>query len=80
MITKTSLEQLMIPLVFADTGESQIIKKIGGSEEVKRHLENLGFTVGGNVTVINSLAGNVIVKVKESRIAINEEMARKIMV
>ncbi|MBQ7539041.1 FeoA family protein [Treponema sp.] len=70
----------MIPLVFADTGESQIIKKIGGSEEVKRHLENLGFTVGGNVTVINSLAGNVIVKVKESRIAINEEMARKIMV
>ena len=70
----------MIPLVFADTGESQIIKKIGGSEEVKRHLENLGFTVGGNVTVINSLAGNVIVKDKESRIAINEEMARKIMV
>ena len=70
----------MIPLVFADTGESQIIKKIGGSEEVKRHLENLGFTVGGNVTVINSLAGNVIFKVKESRIAINEEMARKIMV
>jgi len=70
----------LIPLVFADSGEEQIIKKIGGSEEVRHHLANLGFTVGGTVTVINSLGGNVIVKVKESRIAINEEMARKIMV
>ncbi|MDY6398194.1 MAG: FeoA family protein [Treponema sp.] len=70
----------MIPLIFSDSGEEQIIKKIGGSEEVRHHLANLGFTVGGTVTVINSLGGNVIVKVKESRIAINEEMARKIMV
>lgn len=70
----------MLPLVFANAGEEQIIKKIGGSDEVKRHLENLGFTVGGSVTIVNSLAGNVIVKVKESRIAINEDMARRIMV
>ena len=70
----------MIPLIFSDSGEEQIIKKIGGSEEVRHHLANLGFTVGGTVTVINSLGGNVSVKVKESRIAINEEMARKIMV
>lgn len=70
----------MIPLIFSDSGDEQIIKKIGGSEEVRHHLANLGFTVGGTVTVINSLGGNVIVKVKESRIAINEEMARKIMV
>ncbi|MBR5964746.1 MAG: ferrous iron transport protein A [Treponema sp.] len=70
----------MIPLVLAETGKDQIIKKIGGSDEVKRHLENLGFTVGGTVTVVNSLAGNVIVKVKESRIAINEDMARRIMI
>ena len=70
----------MIPLIFSDSGEEQIIKKIGGSEEVRHHLANLGFTVGGTVTVINSLGGHVIVKVKESRIAINEEMARKIMV
>ena len=70
----------MIPLVYADKEEEQIIKKIGGSDEVKRHLENLGFTVGGTVSVINSLCGNVIVKVKESRIAINEELARRIMV
>lgn len=70
----------MIPLVLAETGKDQIIKKIGGSDEVKRHLENLGFTVGGTVTIVNSLAGNVIVKVKESRIAINEDMARRIMI
>lgn len=70
----------MIPLVFATSGEEQIIKKIGGSDEVKRHLENLGFNAGSAVTVISSLGGNIIVKVKESRIAINEEMARKIMV
>ena len=70
----------MIPLVFADSGEEQIIKKIGGSDEVKRHLENLGFTVGGTVTLISSLGENVIVKVKESRVAIGADMARKIMV
>ena len=70
----------MIPLVFADKGEEQVIKKIGGNDEVKRHLENLGFNVGGTVTVVNSLGGNIIVKVKESRVAINEDLARKIMV
>ena len=70
----------MIPLVLADAGEEQVIKKIGGSDEVKHHLENLGFTVGSTVTVVNSLAGNIIVKVKESRVAINEDMAWKIMV
>jgi ferrous iron transport protein A len=70
----------MIPLVFADAQVEQVIKKIGGSDEVKRHLANLGFTVGGTVTVVNSLSGNLIVKVKESRVAVNEEMARRIMV
>jgi len=74
------MERKLIPLVLADAGNEQVIKKIGGSDEVKHHLENLGFTVGATVTVVNSLAGNVIVKVKESRVAINEEMARKIMV
>ena len=74
------MEKALIPLVLADAGNEQVIKKIGGSDEVKHHLENLGFTVGATVTVVNSLAGNIIVKVKESRVAINEEMARKIMV
>lgn len=70
----------MMPLNFADIGEDNIIKKIGGSPEVKKHLEDLGFTVGSSVTVVSSLMGNVIVKVKESRVAINEDMARKIMI
>ena len=74
------VEKTLIPLVLADAGEEQVIKKIGGNDEVKHHLENLGFTVGSTVTVVNSLAGNIIVKVKESRVAINEDMARKIMV
>ena len=70
----------MMPLSLAVVGEENTIKKIGGNAEVKQHLENLGFVVGGNVTVITALGGNVIVNVKESRIAISEEMARKIMI
>lgn len=70
----------MMPLSLANIGEVNTIKKIGGTPEVKKHLENLGFVVGGNVTVITTLAGNVIVNVKEARVAISEEMARKIMI
>ena len=70
----------MIPLSYANPGEESVIRKIGGSPEVKKHLENLGFVVGGTATVITSLNGNAIVKVKESRVAIDEEMARKIMI
>ncbi len=69
-----------MPLVLANRGEANIIKKIGGSPEVKKHLENLGFVVGGDVTVVNSLGGNVIVNVKESRVALSKEMAQKIMI
>ena len=70
----------MMPLSYANPGEESVIRKIGGSPEVKKHLENLGFVVGGNVTVITALDGNVIVRVKEARVAINDEMARKIMI
>lgn len=70
----------MMPLMLAQVGEENIIKKIGGSPEVKQHLENLGFVVGGTVKVVNALGGNVIVNVKESRVAISEEMAKKIMI
>ena len=70
----------MMPLMFAQVGEENIIKKIGGSPEGKQHLENLGFVVGGTVKVVNALGGNVIVNVKESRVAISEEMAKKIMI
>lgn len=70
----------MMPLSLAVVGENNIIKKIGGKPEVKKHLENLGFVVGGNVQVVSTLGGNVIVKVKEARVAISKEMAQKIMV
>ena len=70
----------MMPLSLADENRENIIKKIGGSPEVKKHLENLGFVVGGTVRVIKRLGGNVIVNVKEARVAISEEMAIKIMV
>ncbi|MBO7403067.1 MAG: ferrous iron transport protein A [Lachnospiraceae bacterium] len=70
----------MMPLIYAETGETQIIKKLGGSPEVKKHLEDLGFNVGGEVSVINTLGDNLIVKVKESRVAVSDELARRIMV
>ena len=70
----------MLPLSLADVGVENTIMKIGGTPEVKKHLENLGFVVGGNVSVITAMGGNVIVNVKEARVAISEEMARKIMV
>lgn len=70
----------MMPLIFANIGENNIIKKITGNAEVKRHLENLGFVPGGNVSIISANAGNIIVNVKETRIAISEEMGRRIFV
>ena len=70
----------MIPLNFAVVGKECVIKKIGGSPEVKKHLENLGFSIGGSATLINTVGGNVIVKVKESRVALDSKMANKIMI
>ena len=69
-----------MPLTLAAAGEENIIRKVGGNPEVKKHLEDLGFTPGSTVTLVSAMGGNVIVKVKESRVAISEEMARKIMV
>ena len=69
-----------MPLMVADTGEEYVIKRIGGNPEVKQHLNNLGFVVGAVVSLINTIGGNVIVKVKESRVAISQELAQKIMV
>ena len=70
----------MMPLVMADAGEENIIRRVGGSPEMKKHLEDMGFTVGGAVTVMNTIGGNLIVKVKESRVAVSKEMAARIMV
>lgn len=70
----------MLPLTFAPIGEEQIIKRISGLPETRHHLENLGFVVGGGVTVLSTLGGNIIVKVKESRVGISRETAQKIMI
>ena len=70
----------MMPLSFAEAGQPQIIKRIGGSPEVKKHLEDLGFHIGGEIRVVNIIAGNLIVNVKECRVALCRELAAKIMI
>ena len=70
----------MMPLVFANPGEENIVRKLGGSPEVRQHLADLGFNVGADVTIVNAIGGNVIVKIKESRVAISREMAQTIMI
>lgn len=70
----------MMPLSMAKEGEPNVIKKVGGKEETRQFLENLGFVTGGIVTVISQMGGNLIVNVKESRVAIGKDMANKIMV
>ena len=70
----------MMPLSMIKEGEPNIIKKVGGKEETRKFLENLGFVTGGTVTVISQTGGNMIVNVKDSRVAIGKDMANKIMV
>lgn len=70
----------MMPLTMAETGKMNQIKRVGGKEETRRFLESLGFVVGGFVTVVSKINGNLIVNVKESRVAIDQEMANKIMI
>ena len=69
-----------MPLLSANVGESYTITRIGGTAEVRKHLEDLGFTVGGTVTVISQMAGNLIVNVRETRVAVSRELAMKIMI
>lgn len=70
----------MMPITLAGVGEEHIIQRIAGRPEVKKHLEDMGFVAGHSVTVINTVNGNLILKVKESRVAISLEMAQKIMI
>ena len=69
-----------MPLTMVKAGEPNVIQRVGGKDEVRRFLENLGFVAGGVVTVISETGGNMIVNVKESRVAIGRDMANKIMV
>lgn len=70
----------MMPLTMVNVGEKNTIKRVGGKEDTKKFLENLGFVIGGTVTVVSAIGGNVIVNVKDSRVAIGKYMANKIMV
>lgn len=70
----------MMPLSMAKPGETNTIKKVGGKEETRKFLENLGFVTGGEVTVVSEIEGNLIVNVKDSRVAIGKDMANRIMV
>ena len=69
-----------MPLTMAVAGEKNMIRKVGGKPEVRKHLENLGFVAGSDVTVISEIGGNLIVRIKESRVAISREMAGKILI
>ena len=69
-----------MPLTMARPGESNVISRIGGKEDVKRFLESLGFVVGGNVTVVSEISGNVIIHVKDTRVALSRQLAQRIMV
>lgn len=73
-------EMIMMPLTMARAGEPNVIRRVGGKEETRRFLANLGFVTGGEVTVVSETDGNMIVNVKESRVAINKDMANKILV
>ena len=70
----------MMPLSMVKEGEPNVIKRVGGKEETRKFLENLGFVIGGTVTVVSQTAGNLIVNVKDSRVAIGKDMANKITV
>ncbi|MBS5957016.1 MULTISPECIES: FeoA family protein [Clostridia] len=69
-----------MPLTMVKAGEPNVIRKVGGKEETRRFLENLGFVTGGVVTVVSEIGGNMIVNVKDSRVAIGRDMANKIIV
>ena len=69
-----------MPLSMVREGELNTIKKVGGKDETRRFLENLGFVTGGSVTVVSTIGGNIIVNVKDSRVAIGKDMANRIMV
>ena len=70
----------MMPLVYADTGTVNIIRKISGKPEIKKHLEDLGFVAGAPITVVSTVNGNLIVNVKNTKVALDKELAEKIMI
>jgi len=70
----------MVPVTMAKSGDNVVIRKITGSDKIRQHLAELGFVVDGRVTVVNEIAGNLILQVKDSRIALDKSMANRIMI
>ncbi len=70
----------MMPLIYADTGAVNIIRKISGKPEVKKHLEDMGFVAGAPIIVVSSVNGNLIVNIKETKVALDKELAAKVMI
>ena len=70
----------MLPLSYAETNEANVIKKVGGNPETKKHLEDMGFVPGAVINVISAINGNLIVSVKDCKVALDKELARKIMI
>ena len=70
----------MMPLTMAKQGETNYIQKISGKDEVRQHLAELGFVVGERVTVVSAIAGNVILQIKDCRVALNRDMASRILI
>ena len=77
---KSGKDDVMMPLTMAKVGEKNTIKKVGRKEETRKFLENLGFVAGGIVTVVSEIGGNMILNVRDSRIALGRDMAKKIMI
>ena len=70
----------MMPLCYANPGEETVIRKVGGSPEVKKHLEDMGFVAGSIIRVVSSVNGNLIVSVKDTKVALDKELAMRIMI
>ena len=70
----------MLPLTYANVNEMNVIRKVGGNPEIKKHLEDMGFVTGAVVTVVSSISGNLIVNVKDSKVALDKQLAGKIMI
>ena len=73
-------KSLMMPLMLADVGEENIIKRVGGSQEMKKHLEDMGFVTGAIVSVVSTVNGNLIVNIKDTKVALDKQLAMKIMI
>ena len=70
----------MLPLSYAEVNEPNVIKKVTGNPEMKKHLEDMGFVTGAVVSVVSTVSGNLIVNIKDTKVALDKQLAMKIMI